>query len=108
MKNGYLKGWYTAKYLCSEQGFELAAIDRSKVFELSGLINKRFPEVHTVWIGVRKAQYLFDEPLYGNITGHFKYVKYKKNDNYVKDNLENLAGTNIKAEFITDFRSACC
>ena len=66
LKNGLYKGWYRGKYLCSKEGLQLATVNKDKVWELSQQINSRFPEVHSVWVGLRRSEYRLDQPTYGN------------------------------------------
>ena len=67
LNNGLYKGWHTANYLCSEQGLELASIDRDKVWELSELIHRRFPKVHTAWVGLRRSEYKMENSTNGKV-----------------------------------------
>ena len=71
LNNGLYKGWHTANYLCSEQGLKLASIDRDKVWKLSELIHRRFPKVHTVWVGLRRSEYKMENSTNGKGTSCF-------------------------------------
>ena len=66
LKNGFYKGWYRGKYLCSEEGLQLASVNKDKVWELSQQINSRFPEVHSVWVGLRRSEYRLDQASNGD------------------------------------------
>ena len=66
LQNGSVKGWYTAKSLCSKQGLELATIPEGHVRAVSEEITGKDQDVHSVWIGLRKSDFYIDLP--GSIT----------------------------------------